>query len=88
MKKTILKVRFALSNEPIFIDVDKLEVLGLTHEAIQLSNVLEDHNIYIQGSQINPETILNTLPLENKVINSEEIEYAEVQLLREHRGGN
>jgi len=103
IKKTILKIRFALSNEPIFLDVedtnksvksvllnavDKLEVLGMSHEAIQLSNVLKDHNIYIQGTQVNPSAILETLPMEAKVVNDEEINYAEVQLLREHRGGN
>lgn len=102
MKKTILKIRFALSDEPIFLDienknqsvksiltnaVDKLEVLGLHHESIQLSNILQDHNIYIEGSQVNPNTILDTLPLETKTINEEEIDYAEIQLLREHKGG-
>ncbi|MBD3229093.1 MAG: hypothetical protein GF329_12970 [Candidatus Lokiarchaeota archaeon] len=101
-KKTVIKIRFALSDEPIFLEVedksksiksilhnavDKLEVLGMSHEAIQLSNVLKDHNIYIQGSQVNPDAILETLPLENKTVNEDEIEYAEVQLLREHRGG-
>lgn len=101
-KKTILKIRFALSDEPIFLDiedrnqpikavltnaVDKLEVLGMHHEAIQLSNVLQDHNIYIEGTRVNPDAILDTLPLDKKTVNEEKIDYAEIQLLREHRGG-
>lgn len=101
-KKTVIRIRYALSEEPLFLfvddtqktvqtilreAVDKLEAIGKAHEAIQLSNVLRDHHVFMAGSRVDSATRIEGLTLEERELSGEQIQYGELQLLREHKGG-
>ena len=102
MEKVVIRLLYALSEEPLYVScddtsksvgavlreaVDKLEAIGQTHDAVQLSNTLKDHNLYVAGQQISPDTPMTKLSLEDRELSGEQIRYVEMQLLHEHRGG-
>lgn len=101
-QKVVIRLLYALSEEPLYVStddssksvgavlreaVDKLEAIGQTHDAVQLSNTLKDHNLYLAGQQVSQDTPVSKLELENRELSGEQIRYCELQLLHEHRGG-
>ena len=102
VKPRVLGIRYPLSRDPIFVavtDTSKsigeimvdtvaaLETAGKTHEAFQLQQAMNDHVPFVKGQQFSREQPLETVPFQEKILSGENVNYAEVNLLKEHVGG-
>lgn len=102
VSKNICKINIALSDQPIYVSVNdanmtldsiftdavkSLNAAGRTHEAQQLQNLYKDHEIFSNGKAVSKGTVFNDLELDQRTINEEQVNYAEVELMTQHVGG-
>ena len=101
-KPRVLGIRYPLSRDPIFVavkDTSKsigeilmdtvaaLETAGKTHESFQLQQAMNDHVPFVKGQQFSREQSIETVPFQEKILSGENVNYAEVNLLKQHVGG-
>ncbi|MFQ5818845.1 MAG: hypothetical protein ACE5I5_02555 [Candidatus Heimdallarchaeota archaeon] len=101
--RRVLGIRFPLSRDPIFVEVtdptksleivlldtvSELEKAGKPHEAYQLQQSLKDHIPFVKGQQYLMDRPIQDVPFQEKFLEGEQVNYAELNLLREHIGGN
>lgn len=100
--RQVLGIRFPLARDPIFVEVTdptqsleillidtvvKLEKAGKPHEAYQLQQALKDHIPFIKGQQYLVDRPIQEIPFQEKFLEGEQVNYAELNLLRKHVGG-
>ena len=100
--RRVIGIRYPLSRDPIFIEVvnlDKtienvlldtvteLEKAGKTHEALQLQQTITDHTPFVKGQQFARTSPMQEIPFQEKFLEGEQVNYAELNLLKEHVGG-
>jgi len=101
--RRVLGIRYPLSRDPIFIEVAdttkplgellmdtvaELEKAGKAHDAFQLQQALMDHIPFVKGQQFSRECPVQEVPFQEKILEGEQVNYAEVNLLKEHVGGS
>ncbi len=101
-KPRVLGIRYPLSRDPIFVavtgtsktigetlmdTVTALETAGKTHESMQLQQAMNDHIPFVKGVQFSSEQSIETVPFQEKILSGENVNYAEVNLLKQHVGG-
>ena len=102
VKPRVLGIRYPLSRDPIFVavtdasktigetlmdTVTALETAGKAHESMQLQQAMSDHVPFVKGQQFSIEQSIETVPFQEKILSGENVNYAEVNLLKQHVGG-
>ncbi len=102
MKKTILKVSIPLSTEPFYVQVDDtnktvrevlkdvsdiLEESGSSQAAMQMANLVSDHNCYAKGQLVAYTQQVGSLSFDSREVDNEVINYTELSLMKQHLGG-
>jgi hypothetical protein len=103
-KMKILGIRLPLSSDPLYVQIEDvsetlstvlqktvagLEECGDATTSSQLQRLLTDHLPFtLKGSRINSADPVGNLAYEPKILEGQSIEFSEITLLREHRGGN
>ena len=100
--RRVIGIRYPLSRDPIFIEVDdlnktienvlidtitELEKAGKSHEAFQLQQSITDHTPFVKGQQFARSSPMQEIPFQEKFLEGEQVNYAEVNLLKEHVAG-
>lgn len=100
--RRVIGIRYPLSRDPIFIEVTdttksienvlmdtvaELEKAGKSHEAFQLQQAVNDHTPFVKGQQFSRDYPIQEIPFQEKFLEGEQVNYAEVNLLKEHVGG-
>ena len=100
--RRVLGIRYPLSRDPIFIEmtdpsnsletvlmdtVGELEKAGKSHEAFQMQQSLKDHLLFVNGQQFSGDRPVQDIPFQEKFLEGEQVDYAEINLLKEHVGG-
>ena len=101
--RRVIGIRYPLSRDPIFIEVSdtnktienvlldtvaELEKAGKSHEAFQLQQSITDHVPFVKVQQFARNSPMQELPFQEKFLEGEQVKYAELNLLKEHVGGN
>ena len=102
MSKNICKINLALSDQPLYVSISDenvsmntvfneaiqtLQDSGRAHESQQLAQLYQDHQIMSKGQMISKGSCFKELKGETREINGQTINFAEVELIKQHVGG-
>lgn len=100
--KNICKINLALSDQPLYISINNddmsmdsifdeavttLRDSGRAHESQQLAQLYQDHQIMSKGQMISKGSSFKELKGETREVNGQTINFAEVELIKQHVGG-
>ncbi len=100
--KNICKINLALSDQPLYVAVNdenmsldsifkeavsSLQQAGRTHESQQLASLYKDHDIFSAGKLVSKGLPFKDLSKDTRVINEEQVTFAEIELMTQHVGG-
>lgn len=101
-QRNVLKITIPLSDQPIFVGVDSpdvsldtiiteavstLQEAGRAHESQQLAQLYHDHSIIAQGQLQSKGTLFTQIPQDSRVVNGTTVNFAEIELVKQHVGG-
>lgn len=100
--KNICKINIALSDKPLYISitdpqmtldsifseaVTSLRDSGRQLESQQLAQLYQDHQVFSKGKLVSKGASWKELEIETRDVQGETINFAEVELIRHHTGG-
>ena len=98
----ILGIRSPLASECIYVQIEEdepidkvlqktvcgLEEVGDNASASQLSRLIQDHHPFLKGQRLDASQSVYELEFTPRVLEGQEIEFAEISLLKAHVGGH
>ena len=99
----VLKLNLPLSDQPIYVSItdenqsidsaisqaiEDLNNTGRTHEATQLKEMAKDHDIFNKGKATSKGSRIGDLQFTEQEVNGTKIQIAEIELIKQHVGGN
>jgi hypothetical protein len=102
MVKNVCKINISLADQPLYVSINdqnmsmdaimqeairSLQESGRAHESQQISQLYKDHDIFSKGKMVGKGTIFKDLNKEERDVNGESINFAEIELIKQHVGG-